>query len=58
MGRLITGENNPTSKLTNQLVKELRQLYKSNPNLTMTELGKCYGVGRETARKVIRRLAW
>lgn len=54
-GRL---ENNPNSKLTHQLAQLLRDTHKSNPKMTLTELGAIAGVGRETARKVIRGISW
>lgn len=53
-----SGEANNNSKLTAQKAAELRKLSQENPRLTMAEIGKRFGVGREQARKVVRGLAW
>lgn len=54
-GRL---ENNPNSKMTKEKAIQMRQMYKNKPNITFCELGKHFGVKRETARKVIRDILW
>lgn len=54
-GRL---ENNSNAKMSAASAKFLRDAHASNPSLTLTEIGSLIGVGRETARKVIRGLAW
>lgn len=51
-------ENNSNSKMTHELAKLLRDVHESNPKMTLAELGAIAGVGRETARKVIRGIAW
>ncbi len=52
------GENNPNAKLSKSKVKWMRQMHKDNPTIRMVDLGKSFGVGRKTARKVIREIAW
>lgn len=52
------GEENGRAKLTPRTAADMRALYQSNSDMTMGQLGSIYGVGRETARKVIRRLLW
>lgn len=51
-------ESNPNSKMTIEAANKMRQEFKSNPSLKMSELGKMFGVKRETARKVVRGASW
>ena len=44
--------------LTAATASQMREVFKKEPYLTMSELGARFRVGRETARKVIRGLAW
>jgi hypothetical protein len=53
-----SGENNPNSKMDLRKANALKQVYKNSQSLTMTELGKKFGIGRETARKIVRGKAW
>jgi hypothetical protein len=53
-----SGAENGNAKLTREVAESMRQAYTTSPTIDMTDLGKQFGVGRETARKVIRRLAW
>lgn len=53
-----SGAENGNAKLTREVAEAMRQAYANSPAIDMAELGKQFGVGRETARKVIRRLAW
>jgi len=46
------GENNGYSKLTNEQVKEIRELYK-NKTYTQKELGKIYSVGQACISSII-----
>jgi hypothetical protein len=48
------GENNANAKMTKKTAKEMVNIYKKSPDITMSELGKIFGVGRETARKVMK----
>lgn len=50
------GEENSNCKLTNEQSEEMKTLYLSNPAMKMADLGSRFGVGRETARKVVRGL--
>lgn len=51
-------EQNANSKMTLLTARQMRDVFAAEPNLTMTELGQRFGVGRETARKIIRRSSW
>lgn len=53
-----SGEQNSNAKLTRERANELRQFYAANPTLDLKQIGQEFGVGRETARKVIRGIAW
>lgn len=53
-----SGEENNNSKLTKTTAKQLREIHKLFPDKRMDELGSLFGVGRETARKVIRGISW
>lgn len=52
------GEQNNNAKMTKAKALELRQFAIANPALTFEKLGKVFGVGKETARKVVRGIAW
>lgn len=51
-------EKNGNAKLTQASAKELRDTHRSNPSLSMADLGARFGVKRETARKVVKGLLW
>lgn len=51
-------EENPNSKMSERKAAVMRLIYSRNPGVTMTHLGRFFGVGRETARKVVRGIAW
>lgn len=55
-------ENNPNSKMTHKKADDIRNLYKENIHMNIKEFylkyGKTFGVGRETTRKVIRKILW
>lgn len=53
-----SGEKNPNSKLTSEEARRMRDVFSENKSISMTELGSIFGVGRETARKVIKGEAW
>lgn len=53
-----SGERNPNAKLSIKKSFELRRFAKENPGLRLGDVGKVFGVGRETARKVVRGLSW
>jgi hypothetical protein len=52
------GVNNGNAKLSPEKAAELRQTYRANPTMRMVDLGRQFGVGRETARKIVRGVAW
>ena len=52
------GEQNNNAKLTTAAAQKMRATYEENSSISMTALGRMFGVGRETARKVIRRMSW
>lgn len=53
-----SGEDNNNAKLTKKKVQEIRSAHAANPSLTLENLGREFGIGRETARKVIRGISW
>lgn len=50
--------DNNNSKLTKEKAEQMKSEYIKNPSQAMTSLGSMFGVGRETARKVVRGLLW
>lgn len=52
------GDKNPNSKMTLESAAKMRVCFKINYRLTFYELGSMFGVGRETARKVVRGILW
>jgi len=52
------GEGNSNAKMTYAKAIEMRQLFRNNPNIKLVNLGGLFGVGRETTRKVIKKIAW
>lgn len=52
------GADNHSAKLTQDAANAMRRAYIANPSVTMTHIGRQFGVGRETARKVIKGIAW
>ena len=52
------GEENHNSKKTKKSVASMRESFKKNPSIKMADLGSLFGVGRETARKVIKEIIW
>lgn len=53
-----SGEQNPNSKVSAEIALDMRKTYEMKPEIRMCDLGKMYGVGRETARKIVRGIAW
>lgn len=53
-----SGVENNNAKLREETASEIRLARQENPKITMTDLGRRFGVGRETARKVVKGLAW
>lgn len=51
------GEGCPTSKLTTEQVVQIRKEYKRG-GVTMTELGKRYGVCNQMVSRIINRQSW
>ncbi len=52
------GSANNNAKLCAANAAAIRAIHKSNPTITLTDLGRKFGVGRETARKVIKGISW
>jgi len=52
------GAANANTKLTPEMAEQILAAHSASPRMTLVELGSKFGVGKETARKVIRRLAW
>ena len=53
-----SGEQNGNAKLTRTTAKELRKYASNNKEMKMEDIGKKFGVSRETARKVVRGISW
>ena len=51
------GNNNGSAKLTEEVVKILRALYK-NRDITYVELGKEFGIHKVTVRKAVTGISW
>lgn len=51
-------EMNPNSKITADVAERIRSEYEKDKSIRMADLGFMFGVGRETARKVVRGLSW
>jgi hypothetical protein len=56
-GRTPFGEKRGASKLTDEMVREIRALYASG-QFTFDQLSKMYPVRRHTISKAVRRLTW
>ena len=54
-GRQIRGEKHKCSKLTPELVRELRREY---PSTSLRKLSVKFGIDRKTCAGIIRRTAW
>jgi hypothetical protein len=52
------GENNGNAKLTKAMAQELKEFARNNKKMKMQHIGEKFGVGRETARKVVRGISW
>lgn len=53
-----SGAENGNAKLTAEKADALRRFKTDNPRIGLIDLGKQFGVGKETARKIIKGLAW
>lgn len=53
-----SNEENANAKVTFAMADNVRKTYEENCDMSMTELGAIFGIGRETTRKIVRRLAW
>jgi hypothetical protein len=52
------GENNPSHKLTNNNVIEIKKIFKNNIKLNFTKIAKIYNVKRETIRDIYYNKIW
>lgn len=53
-----SNEKNSNSKLTWKSSSELREFASKNQGMKHEDIGKIFGVGRETVRKIIKGIAW
>ena len=53
-----SGAENWNAKLTAEKAEALRRFKVDHPNISLSVLGRQFGVGRETARKIIKGIAW
>lgn len=56
--RQAVGESHGMSKLTNEVVREIRENYSNNKTLRIDELAKKYGIERHTIGLVINNKIW
>lgn len=56
-GTIQLGEENPTAKLTEERVREIRRLYRPR-RVTLEMLSKRFGVSESTISAIIRRKRW
>jgi hypothetical protein len=52
------GTQHPLSKLTGEIVLEIRQLFEDNPELAYKDVAPEFGVSVTTIRKVVTRQSW
>lgn len=53
------GEKHHNAKLTNKMVKEIRELYfQENNSLNQTQLAKIYGVGQRHISRITSGKGW
>ena len=52
------GADNGNAKLDRESAEALRRAHAASPTTDFAELGRQFGVGRETVRKVVKGLAW
>ncbi|UOF79264.1 homing endonuclease [Caudoviricetes sp.] len=52
------GKNNPNAKMSSEAAAKMRNIFANDSSIKLDVLGGLFGVGRETARKVVRGIAW
>ena len=52
-----SGFHNGNAKVTPTVIEQVRKAHCAAPALSMQELGKPHGIGRETARKIVKGIA-
>ena len=52
-----SGEENPTSKLTNEKVLAIREMYSAG-NTTMQKVGEVFGITAAHVCNIVRRISW
>ena len=54
------GEKHPNSKLTNEQVREIREMWRTrrSSGLTKVEIGRMYGVTKNNIDLIVRRISW
>ena len=53
-----SGVSNGNSKASPELATAVRAAHTERPTLRMVDLGKMFGLGRETTRKIVKGVAW
>jgi len=56
-GRVMRGEANPASKLTNDQVKQIRELWATG-HYTLVKLGSLFGVSQSMIHLIVNRKRW
>ena len=57
-GRFSNGENHYQAKLTENQVREIRNLRQDKPWLSYREIGECYGLSTESIYGICKRRTW
>ena len=53
-----SGFKNNNAKVTEEMILQVRNTKNKNPDMPLAEIGSKFGIGRETARKIIRGITW
>jgi hypothetical protein len=52
------GAENNNAKVNQIAADQIREIHGAQPELSMTELGRRFGIGREQTRKIIKGIVW
>lgn len=58
LSNAFSGENNPAAKITGRDVKELYLLYLNDPTITISKLGKIYGLTNTSVNFILNKKVW
>ncbi len=52
------GAQNNNAKVTQNVANQIRAIHGAQPELSMENLGRLFGIGREQTRKIIKGIVW